>query len=262
MNGKELLERYANGERNFQGAKLNNANLYGTNLNNANLKYADLQGVDLRCANLKNAKLKNANLYGTNLNNANLKYADLQGVDLRCANFQGADLEGANFQGADLNSANLKNAKLKGARLDGADLEGANLEGANLKNAKLIYAKLYGADLKNAKGLLNTKEWMDKTFEKTDEGYIVYKAFNCMYTPPSHWEIKKGSIIEEHVNLDRCVCCSYGINFATKDWIENEYPGKVIWKCLIRFEDIEATCVPYATDGKARCAKLTLLNEI
>jgi hypothetical protein len=179
MNGKELLERYANGERNFQGA-------------------------------------------------------DLEGADLQGANLKGANLEGAYLEGADLEGANLKNAKLKGAYLEGADLEGA-------------------------KGLLNTKEWMDKTFEKTDEGYIVYKAFNCLHLPPSHWEIEKDSTIKEDVDLDRCDACSYGINFATKDWIEKEYPGKVIWKCLLRFEDMEDLCVPYATDGKARCGKLTLL---
>jgi uncharacterized protein YjbI with pentapeptide repeats len=173
MNVKELLERYANGERNFQGA--------------------------------------------------NFQGADLQGANLKGANLEGANLEGAYLEYADLEGANLEGANLKNAHLRYADLEGAKLEGANLEGAYLRYA-----DLEGAKGLLDVKEWIDKTFEKTDEGYVVYKAFHFMHPSPLYWKIENDSTIEEKVDMDRRNCCSYGINFATQDWIEYNFPGKII----------------------------------
>jgi hypothetical protein len=227
MNEVVLIRRYFNGERYFQDANLFYADFEGENL----------QGVDLRNAYLENASFQNA---------------DLQGVNLK-----GADLECANLQGANLKGADLCNAYLENASFQNADLQGVNLKGVNLKGADLECANLQGT-----KGLLDAKEWMDKTFIKNDKGYIVYKAFYCMYTPPSYWEIEKGSTIKEHVDNNRRDACSYGINFATQDWIEREFKSKVIWKCLLKFEDMEDLCVPYTTDGKARCAKLTLLNKI
>jgi uncharacterized protein YjbI with pentapeptide repeats len=186
-----------------------------------------------------------------NFRNKLLVNADLQNMDLQNVDLYLSDLFKANLSFANLYDANLQKTNLKESNLQNTNLIGANLQCADLR----------GANLENTKGLLNTKEWMDKTFKKTDKGYIVYKAFNCMYTLPSHWRIKKGSTIEEKVDMDRCDACSYGINFATKDWIKRECPSKKIWKCLLRFEDMENLCVPYATDGKARCGKLTLLKS-
>jgi uncharacterized protein YjbI with pentapeptide repeats len=60
MTGKELLEQYQQGKRNFAGADLQNADLWGANLQHANLRGADLQNADLWGANLLGADLQNA----------------------------------------------------------------------------------------------------------------------------------------------------------------------------------------------------------
>lgn len=79
---KELLDRYAQGERDFAGALLMGA---------------DLEGANLRGANLRHANFQMAKLSG----------ADFQGADLREANFQLAWFGGAIFRLADLRGAVL-----------------------------------------------------------------------------------------------------------------------------------------------------------
>ena len=113
MDSKELLERYAAGERKFRGANLGGADLGGANLGGAYLRGADLGG-------------------------ANLGGADLGGAYLRGAYLRGADLGGANLGGADLGGANLGGANLRGANLRGADLGGAYLRGAYLGDQWII----------------------------------------------------------------------------------------------------------------------------
>jgi uncharacterized protein YjbI with pentapeptide repeats len=50
MMAKELLERYAAGERDFSGVNLKWANLGDANLKGTNLEGANLEGADIRKA--------------------------------------------------------------------------------------------------------------------------------------------------------------------------------------------------------------------
>jgi uncharacterized protein YjbI with pentapeptide repeats len=52
LDGKELIRRYREGERDFSGADLEEANLGATNLRGANLSEANLRGANLIGANL------------------------------------------------------------------------------------------------------------------------------------------------------------------------------------------------------------------
>ena len=137
--------------------------------------------------------------------------------------------------------------------LDGKDSGcKANLSGANLS----------GANLSLTKGLLNTVNYLEANFERTDKGYIVYKTFNGTYMAPERWKIEAGSIIEEVVNFDRCTECGCGINVAPLNWVKRDYPNKPIWKLLIRWEWLCGVCVPYMTDGKIRCEKAELIEVV
>ena len=168
-----------------------------------------------------------------NLRNANLRYADLYG----------ADLGGANLSYADLSGANLRDA----------DLSGANLSGANLRYA----------DLSNAKGLLDAISFLEANFERTDQGYIVYKTFGQHYDPNPSWKIEPQSVIEEVVNPDRGSGCASGINVAPLHWVKDHSPNhSEIWKCLIEWPWLAGVVVPFATDGKIRCSRLRLLETV
>jgi len=60
MTAAELLDKYANGERDFSGANLSGVDLYNANLIGANLSGANLSGADLYNANLIGANLSGA----------------------------------------------------------------------------------------------------------------------------------------------------------------------------------------------------------
>ncbi|NES78001.1 MULTISPECIES: pentapeptide repeat-containing protein [unclassified Okeania] len=56
MKASELLRRYREGERNFQGVKLKGESLREQNLSGADFSRADIRGADFTNANLKGAK--------------------------------------------------------------------------------------------------------------------------------------------------------------------------------------------------------------
>ena len=173
---------------------------------------------------------------------ANLSGADLSGVNLSDADLSGADLSGVNLSDADLSVADLSDANMEGVNLSGANIEGVNLSGA--------------------KNLLSPISYLKKNFKRTDEGYIVYKCFNNMYSAPDKWDISIGSVIEEEVNPNRTTICGCGINVAPLDWVRNEYPHRQVYKLLIRWEWLAGVVVPYNTDGKIRCARAEIIEKV
>ena len=201
-----------------------------------------------------------------NLSGADLSVANLSDADLSVANLSGADLSVANLSGANLSDADLSVADLSGANLSGADLSvanlsGANLSGANLSGADMSVANLSGADLSDAKGLLDAINYMEAHFERTDEGYIVYKSFNENYIAPESWKIEPGEIIEETVNCDRTTECGCGINVSPLEWVRRNGCNQP-YKLLIRWEWLPGVVVPYNTDGKIRCSKAQILEAV
>ena len=215
----------------------------------------------LRRANLSDADLSGADLSGANLSGANLSGANLRRADLRRADLSGANLSGANLSGANLRRANLSGADLSGANLSGANLSGADLSGANLSGANLRRANLSGADLSGSQGLLDAINFMEAHFERTDEGYIVYKSFNSSYDAPDRWQIEPGKVIEEAVNPDRTRECGCGINVAPLEWVRRTYYNQP-FKLLIRWEWLPGVVVPYNTDGKIRCSKAQIMEAV
>ena len=82
MKANELLERYANGERDFWRVNLRRANLRRANLRGVDLCEADLVGANLRGADLTEADLREAKMVGADLREADLTWAVLSGADL------------------------------------------------------------------------------------------------------------------------------------------------------------------------------------
>ena len=190
------------------------------------------------------------------LRRADLSDADLSDADLSDADLSDADLSDANLSGADLRRADLSDADLRRANLSDADLSGANLSDADLSGADLRRA-----DLSDAKGLLDAINYMESHFERTDEGYIVYKSFNENYSAPDSWKIEPGEIVEETVNCDRTTECGCGINVAPLEWVRRNGRNQP-YKLLIRWEWLLGVVVPYNTDGKIRCSKAQILEAV
>jgi len=138
-----------------------------------------------------------------------------------------------------------------------ADLRGADLRGADLRDADLR-----GADLSGCTGLLTARKFMAQ-FERDEYGWIVYKKFGSTdYVPPESWKIESGAFIEEVVNPLPTLDCACGVNFGLRKWCEVHYDNATLWRCRIRYEDGPDICVPYNTDGKARCGRLELIEVV
>ena len=135
------------------------------------------------------------------------------------------------------------------------------LRRANLSDADLSGANLSDADLSGSKGLLDAINYMEAHFERTDEGYIVYKTFGENYSAPELWKIEPGEIIEETVNCDRTTECGCGINVAPLEWVRRNGRNQP-YKLLIRWEWLPGVVVPYNTDGKIRCSKAQILEAV
>jgi hypothetical protein len=242
-----------------RGANLKNADLSGVNLS-----YANLSGV-----NLKNANLRNADLSGVNLSGVNLRNADLRGANLSESDLSESDLSGVNLKNADLSESDLRESDLSGVNLSGVNLKNADLSESDLKNADLSGANLSGVNLKNAnlsgaKNILSAKQWLMANFDVTEFGFRVYKAIgNTSYSPNNKWEIKEGSLLEEEVNYTKTDACGCGVNFGTMAFISNNYQAaEEVWECCLHYEDLCLLCVPYNTDGKARCGRLQLIRRV
>lgn len=194
-------------------------------------------------------------------------HGDLCFSDLSEAKLNGADLKDANLNGAILSHANLSEANLNGATLINANLPYVNLIGADLSNADLFGANLFGVDLRDVKGLMSKEEYLDKFFEKTDDGYVVYKVFGLFYDPNPDWVIEPGSVIEEpSCDMDRRFPSGAGINVAAKHYLigacANGCIRRPIWRCLIRHEWLDGVCAPYTSASTLRCNKLQLIETI
>ena len=197
-------------------------------------------------------------------NNPDGKRADLRGANLSGADLSGVDLSEANLRGANLHGANLSEADLSGADLRWANLSGVNLRGANLRGADL-----HGVNLSGAEGVFKPAAWLQEHFRMVDDGIIVYKAIGETYQlVPDYWKIAPGEYLEEVVNPLPTCDCACGVNFATREWIQDEYKIKIeagsvkVWECLIEWLDLASVVVPYNTDGKARCERLKPLKIV
>ena len=242
---KEILEKHKkwlNNEEGGEKADLSGAYLSGADLSGADLRRADLSGANLSCADLRGADLRRADLSYADLSGADLRRADLSGANLSCADLRGADLSGAYLSYADLSCADLRRADLRGASLRRADLR--------------------GADLSCATGLLNPIDYLAEKFERTEEGYVVYKVFNGCYASPAKWKVEPGEVITEEVNSCRTDECGCGINVAPLEFVKLNFPGKDIYKLLIKWEWLAGVVVPYNTDDKIRCSRALIIEKV
>ena len=156
-----------------------------------------------------------------------------------------------------------RSGDLSGADLSAAGLRAADLRGADLSGADLSDADLSDADLSGVKGLLDPVDWLKTNFETDAEGIIVYKRIGeTEFDAPSHWTIEPGAYLTEVVNPTRTVECACGVNFGTRDWCRWHYKTATLWRCRIEWWDLAGVVVPYNTDGKARCARLRLIEPV
>ena len=151
MDARELLARYAAGERNFCGLNLERlklANMFYEMggpilpMGPIDLSHSDFTGawvgqsqigpINLQGAILRDAQLTESWFFGCNLRGADLRDASGSEVNFTQADLEGADLRGANFIHSSFRDCNLRKTNLEGAILDFSCIADANFEDAIL----------------------------------------------------------------------------------------------------------------------------------
>lgn len=144
MISEELLSRYADGERNFEGVDLRRvdlckANLSGINLRNSYIEESGLINIDLSSANLEGIDLRDVVLENANLSAVNMIDANLSEVNLICANLTDANFSGAGLSNVRLLYANLSKVIFRNTNMNEVDFDGSNLVNADFRDAKDAY---------------------------------------------------------------------------------------------------------------------------
>lgn len=199
----------------------------------------------------KQADLSFENLSGTTLNSISLYHIIFKGTNFTNVIFKNVDCSDMNFTDISFAGSTFINVRFVDTNFTNVSFEGATFR---------------YVDFSGSKGLLNPIDYLNENFEKTEEGYIVYKTFGKIYNAPDNWKIEPNSIIEEEVDYNRCDECGCGINVATKKWVEKDNIDtlikRAVWKLLIKWEWLPTVVVPYNTDGKIRCGKAMLLEVV
>jgi uncharacterized protein YjbI with pentapeptide repeats len=174
MDAKELIKRYNEGERNFEGITLLGPDFDGIDLWSAYLTndildelpdyvefdaygtlcfldlnhplseehenpwQFDLSGSNLQEINLSNAYLYRVNLEGANISKANLKYAKIINANLKDINLSKADCRKAKFYDTNLENANLYMTRFEKAAIASCNFNKANFERTKLKKVYLF----------------------------------------------------------------------------------------------------------------------------
>jgi uncharacterized protein YjbI with pentapeptide repeats len=154
MDTEELLERYADGERDFAGITLKSVDLQEAilidiNFCGADLSYSNFDDADLSNANLSNAKLDSTKFNGATLEGANLHGITLDATEADFANFNSANLSNTNLS-VGWKNTDLSNADLSSSLWDHTWLESVNLSSANLSNIQIYQSTILKANLRGA----------------------------------------------------------------------------------------------------------------
>jgi uncharacterized protein YjbI with pentapeptide repeats len=132
----DLLARYNDGERNFNGIRVISQFFEGDG--------GELIGADLRGISLRGANLTDADLFGCFLRYGSLCKATLGNADLSCAHLCECRCDGANFGGCLMENVNAEGSSFKDAddpRFRNSFLINTNLQGA--RTTKQMIDKLH-----------------------------------------------------------------------------------------------------------------------
>ena len=111
---KQLLKRYAAGERDFQLIIL---------------EYADLSGVELQSIDLRGAEFNYVNLSGINLRSCNLIAAQFWYCNFRKAQIISCELESTRFFDCDLREADMTDVNLTDTHFTRVNLQNTRTQG-------------------------------------------------------------------------------------------------------------------------------------
>jgi uncharacterized protein YjbI with pentapeptide repeats len=262
MKGKELLQRYRSGERDFYNLRIDPFNFSMADLRSIVLMNSDLTGSVFSGANLCDANLRGANLQGVDFTWATMRHATLCYADLTGARLSGADLFNANLEHTELLNADLSNARLYNADLSNVYLDGTILCSAQMSESRLsnvtfgLTSDLFHTCL-DPRLLANQKDIVRQCRVKDHSGLIVYRTKtsqhqgNTVYLPGHTYRAPVLSFSAE-------TPCHPGIYAGTLSAVRERFDGEGLVKCYVRNGDWVVTF----KHGMIRCSAIRVLEDI
>lgn len=190
---QDVLQAYAQGQRDFQGwylvgadfdgVSLPNTSFIGANLSHAYIHNANLQGSDFSKAQVDSAQITDTNLSEATFSSADLSYTKLHTVNLQNANLESALAEDTAFVRVDFRGAKLHQVIFGGNTFRESDLSGlslvsfnfdrvnfwqTNLQNTTIKDSDLLFANMEGTDLRGTTFFNNIMFGVNFYGSKTD----------------------------------------------------------------------------------------------
>ena len=236
----KLLEAYKNGERKFQGWKLDHLDLSGCQLSDGDFSECSFEGSDLTSAILRRTNLSKADFSEATLSRAVLVEADLSWAKLSRASLVGADMRrctarAANFTDALLLRARLNDSDCLGANFShinatAAQFESANLECADISHATMMNASLYGANCSWANFCDTRLNWANLS-----------------------WSLLEAADME-NANLTGANICAANLNFSNLS-------GAIFTGADLYFANLSGAQIPENALSAARVSSARLTNQ-
>ncbi len=156
MQAKEVLERYAAGERNFT----TEVEFWNVDLPGIDLSDIRLAASSFRETNLPNTNLSGASLYGTNIREGynNFKNSNMSGIDLKYAGIHHANFSGVNLENANLSHASIIDVNFSGANFSNVNLSNTLLHCVNLPSNALAEIEKYEVKLRGSSLIFNSNK--------------------------------------------------------------------------------------------------------
>lgn len=255
-------------ESDFSNAEIKNSTLVSTVHVATKHAYVNFSAATFEGSRIVSIFLERVNFSGAILIDTDLTNIVISGEAKNCyaerCRFTGVDFYGTNLYQSRFSKSVFERVLFESADLSNTDFSDSIFDDCNLNGAKIDTANFSGVT-----GLPSAIDCIEDNFETTNEGIIAYKTFSCYYLPPNSWKIEKGSIIRENVNTSRTQRCGCGVNVGTAQWVyehcfadDKDVQSTGCWKVLIKWEWLAGVCVPYDFDGKMRCERVQLLEEL
>lgn len=244
-----------------------NVDLYGYNLSFSTFKNVFFEHCRFSYSSFEESEFVHCIFDGGEIDNCAFTNSILMdnkfGLRIKNSKFLGSKQIGVDYSG-EIAYCNFQRTQLENVEFGDCVLGDVDFTSSRMVNTEFWYSPTHGINMSGVKGNLNISpiEFMEQNFEKTEEGYIVYKTFYYTRRPPGYWTVEEGSIISENVNTNSFEDCGSGINVSTLEWIKKNRLKSPIWKCLIKWEWLVGVIVPYNTDGKIRASRVQLLEKL
>lgn len=253
----------------FKNVIFKNCDLTSTIFDNSNLEKTEIQSCNCLMGLFREAEIVNSKFIESKINQTDFCSAKIYGTifrysDIKFSYFSKAEIEDTIFSCSEIEHTNFGGVGFYNTEFSSCSMSSINFVNTDL-NAVTFFEDTWGAgiNLSGAQSFPSTSDFIEKHFEATKEGIIVYKTFGTNYPIPKYWTIEPNSVITEVVNFNKNELCGCGINVAPYQWVlDGAKSSDYIYKLLIKWEWLAGVCVPFNSTGQIRCEKAMILEKI